>query len=801
MSVVKAQSGVSIGVKEDMKSDDRKDRAAVVATTDQITPLVTFSDTANTQVTVDSNSLINPMFYGSDPYPDPGLQKVLSRIYPVQSFSWPYSSAVGTKLAQLQFPQALYNATTLNRIQRFRYMRAGVEVSIRLNTTMFNSGMLLVSWLPHYTNSEANFQKFTNIYKMSANNCVTVSANTQDTVTFVIPYVSPSAYYDVNASYDFAAIGRVEIAVLAPLRSGTSTTPTISGTVYARFIDAQMVAPLHTQSGDFVGTESDRMGTFDDQEATHPKSDNEVEVKSKNNAALRILGKVGSLLYFTTQRIIGHVIDRFADYALGAKEAWRDDGNAENLHNELDLPTSVKQVDKVAIVSGSNFSYVEGIDNSNLLGLTPHNKVAKSYKMFSTKCDYDHFNNYKKLPTIVSLFDFDATKTAGQIIARALVTPWLCHSVPVGGGGNVDFYQTHLSNLASFFKFWRGDIKFMIQFVCSKFVSTRVRVEWIPTPNFVQSTVSNVEAGDNVSKVFDINGDTLVNFTIPYLRSRQWLMTGSPESIRNQTANMNQVANGQIRISIVNPVSSAQTISDTTIHCIMWIAGGDSFQVAYPAQLGDHYTISAQSGEVTMPYLDPREIFRKDFDGLIGCRLTSISALEHGDGVESFSELCRRYEYATAVNFSSGNRTHAFPCFSEGITPQRYYRVHNTFLFSRGSRRFKLVFYNLDLTGPSNNIVAFTTIAADAIVDWDGHAPLFIQNTQLNPIAEVQVPFYYSYPLYGHKLLAPDQDPVPYLAVQSFTNVDCKAEVYWAVGDDFKFGWPVAPPTIRYNAP
>lgn len=248
---LETQSGSTIGAKNQMHTDDRSDRSANIASVDQVTPLTTFSDTVGSQLTIENPKTINPLHFGADPYPDAGLEKVLSRMYPVKKFNWSYNQSTGASLTTISLPLDLFNATTGARIQRYKWFRAGVEVTIRLNTTMFNSGMALISWLPHYhAPPTAIYDKFSSIFAKSSNNCLTLSANTQDTVTFVIPYVSPASYMTILDTNDWESIAKVDISVLVPLRSGTSASPVISGTVYARFIDPQVAGPLHTQSGE-----------------------------------------------------------------------------------------------------------------------------------------------------------------------------------------------------------------------------------------------------------------------------------------------------------------------------------------------------------------------------------------------------------------------------------------------------------------------------------------------------------------------------------------------------------------------
>jgi len=451
--------------------------------------------------------------------------------------------------------------------------------------------------------------------------------------------------------------------------------------------------------------------------------------------------------------------------------------------------------------------------------------VAKNAELFDCATDYDLFSNYKKIPSLISTFDFNSSDTVGSIIWRQVVHPLYNDHYNVVSGTVWTFQPTILSNYASLFAGWRGDIQYSIYFACSKFISSRVRIEWIPIVDFTTTDTTMELEGNNINKVVDINGDTLVNFTVPYIKQRHWSDISNYKTVSVPSSGLDDTMhNGMIRISLVNAVSIISGSSATnTVRAVVFSSGGDSFQVAFPCALNNHYSeilntttqitrdrfsnktkqqppksvlkAKAHTGNLlNISYLNLRELFRNQFDSLVPGRLTYIKGVEVGEEISSFSELMRRYEFWQNVAVATSG-TVALDLFSTVVsaTAQRYSRINNSFMFYRGSWRLKFV---------SNiNHIAKVTCSAygnDGNV-FGGQNPLLLQNMAQNPMIEVQVPFYFPFPYYSHDLYATEDEPDPSVVINQTSGGSVTYETYLAVGDDFKYGWPVGVNLIQYT--
>lgn len=753
-----------------VKITDRGERAATVSDETSTTLLTTFDDTVDNQVDLTAPIDITPVHVGSDPYTSSTLDKVLSRTYPIGTLSWVHSDGVGTLLGTYSFPHDLLNPTILDRMVHYQFFRAGIEVSIRLNTTMFHSGLLMVSYLPHYPEPSVStvFDKLSNMWAASGNNVMTISANTQETVTFRIPYIAPSAYWDMDQTTEgYGFFATVKIFVLYPLLSGVGATPTVDVSVFARFVDPQVAAPIHVQSSTLKGK--------------NKTVEKEQEIRSSNGVISDIARAGGSIAYAVGATTVGKVLDTFSDITSKTGIFGR---------FLINMPTSVQATSKMTINSGSNFSFITGLDNSSILGLEPTNMVSTDPSMHAQRLDYNLFKNYKKLPMLLRVDSIDSTTAAGAVFYRQQVNPMSAYSETVPGP--ITTYQpTHIGNLASYFGAWRGDMRYMIQFVCSRFLSCRIRIDWVPNPLNTSVTTSLEQSGNNINKIVDVNGDTVVCFAIPYLRKEHWLRR---VNYNDTISDFSLGSNGTFRMSIVNPVVSAQPSEVTTIGIVTWVSGGDSFQVAYPCNINSALqpVIWAQSGIVSS-YLNVRDAFECEFQGLNPMRLTQISGLEIGEDCVAFSELMHRYEYLSNFPITGSSQLQT-TAYMTALDTRRWYRILQTFMFIRGSVRYKYV--SQSLTG----LAGMTTSAFDQpTYGLTGAEGMIYQTLQINPVMEAQVPFYYAYPFYAHELFLTEVGRLPEVVVANGTSSTISGNLFVASGDDFTLSWPCAPMALQFS--
>lgn len=253
----------------------------------------------------------------------------------------------------------------------------------------------------------------------------------------------------------------------------------------------------------------------------------------------------------------------------------------------LNKPTSVESIKKFTNIGNTGMSHMMGLDGCQKLSADPQNEVTNDWQIYRSRKDYNLFDNYKLLPALVSNFSYDASSTAGTKILVMGVTPTFCHQTTTLGINS--YALTPLANYASYFAYWRGGIKYHIEFSTSRYTTGRLRLTWLPDPTFV-AAITNEQEGDTVSKVVDIIGDTSVSITLPYLQDRPYLQVISPYVANVAPITQWAGFNGQLVIQVINPLTIQNSITTAVCWVSIWMSGAEDFECFRPCALWTGYT-------------------------------------------------------------------------------------------------------------------------------------------------------------------------------------------------------------------
>lgn len=231
-----------------------EERKGVETTTQETQEISGFRDTVGIK-TAEVPNIISPVHRETNPYPDQGLVEVLSRPYLVPTApTWTGSQTYGALVATGNYPEDLINVLNISeKLDRYTYFRAGVEVQMRVNSTVFHSGMLMIVFSPHwnFTTSPSGVASQNDIYSLSCMDFILLSANSGETISFQIPYVSPSSYFNLNNDSGVGDpwegfIGQWRAYVLSPLRlTGASSTPSVAISVTSRFLQPEVTGMIN----------------------------------------------------------------------------------------------------------------------------------------------------------------------------------------------------------------------------------------------------------------------------------------------------------------------------------------------------------------------------------------------------------------------------------------------------------------------------------------------------------------------------------------------------------------------------
>jgi hypothetical protein len=520
---------------------------------------------------VASEDQVNPgrfqLYKDTDPYPDQGMVPVLSRKYRTAELIWSGSSVAGTQLYFTQFPYALISTSSVlaDKILGFKWFRADVDVEIRLNGTQFHYGKLLIAWLPHNYSGGSTPWKLSNIWTASSCNAVTVSANTNKTVKFTIPYTLPLQYWDTTRNLDFNGdFGTFVIYVLNPLNlTGAAATPTISVSIFANFRNPSVAGPT-------LNTATFNMDALF---VPHMKKTVVKEQKQKTEKGI-VSGVAQAVSDIATS--VSKLPFLPPQISLGASAVAGGTGIIGSIASMLgfDKPQNLAAPMAVHPDTFSSYATGDGLFTGQELGLQEGMHMATDPGAFNEKELCTSLLSLAMMPGLYQQFTFDATSPAGTVVDACYVTPSTCYTTRNTGSTLAIAANTPVSAVASQFKYWRGPMKYRGEIVCSKFLSGRLRIGWHPTFGEIPAVGSTIGSGegDIISEVIDFTGDTSFNFTIPFLSSFLYLRCN------DSLTKSEDGSNGGISFSIVNPCVANQTTSSTTVYVNLYCAAGEGMQ-------------------------------------------------------------------------------------------------------------------------------------------------------------------------------------------------------------------------------
>jgi hypothetical protein len=833
--------------------------------TTEVTPTVTFGDNAGKEepgLTLKDGK--SPLHIGTNPYPEDGLRTVLSRPYQIASISWAGTSAIGSLVGTISLPNDLYTIQNITqKLNRNQFFRANVVVDFRTNcTNLMYSGALQCCLAPHYKHgTNLNYEQ--NIYSASNLPCSILSANTNTTVSMKIPYVAPSRYWNMSESSSNGGtaegwFGKIFLHVLAPLRlTGDTSTPTVTISVFAHFEDIEYAGNgLRAESGESLQTqESKPTGRLQRKILRRQRriireisrdiarrrawaKKNLIAQAGEQEAKSKSQTEANSLTSKLKKRAKVAIKD-VSKAGIGALQDLIDTG----LGYITDKPTTLEVIHRNRLENFSEMSHARGTDMCTMLAMDPENAVSNDTSFFGCEKDYNLFENYKRLPSLIYIGSITASDTPGTAVAQFPVNPMYCVTDTISTTQNYEV--THLANMAQHFQFWTGSICYSLFCFTNRATSCRLAISHLVDPTYT-AAITNSEFGDLVTHVMDITGDTSFDFCIPYIQKESWQPVGTFRSAELPITSW-VGHNGQIVIRVVNACVVGDAAAAPVIYFAIYCSGGPDFRVARPTpcpDLDDATTapiikipdskkenkitigkkpeekdkkkLVAQSGENQTSLINMRLRFQKPFPTLIPSMVGIHNGVLMGEEVTSWTELFKRYTFFDSWTFNAPTATKDVSLFTSYAIGSIYaiQRFLRTFHYSRGSVRYMFKWRHTATTGyygftlELRNIVNPSTLTENTVsYGMQGIYVTYFPNngtSMNNATPTVQIPFYNNFDMVCAAKFSNEQDYLPYVhaAITSSDNttaVDHTFDIMVALGDDFTVGFPVSP--VRLSQP
>jgi hypothetical protein len=669
---------------------------------------------------VDSNLVMDPhKSFNMEVF---DLNGALNRTYPMANLNWLSSQAENTTLVTYNLPDILFAQNFIaEKIRDFRYFRAGIRFTFRVTTNKFLYGKIIAYYEPlPYLDSFP----ITSHYAATGSPHVLVSASAGEAVTFDIPFVSFQRALDIP-SYTAAEMGRVVIKVFNPLTTMTTAVADADIFVTAQFLDAELMLP-HSR----ITTASLAVGAEYVQDFEVHSGKSHFGLPAKEMRAKSAAGHIGSILedqnpgkgIIRSVPLVRQYADTFKTYVAPVI------ATLGMLGLSKPMTTSIN-----TIVKSNPFSdmiYGKGVDLTQKMAMDPENGITTAPIVAGISVDEMELMKLMGTPQMVGQYGFVASTPATAI----------------GVAGPFDYQPCFVDNVCRMFSWRRGSYKFKIYITASLFHTAKF-VLWL-----TDDVDTTTDWQSCYHKIIDVQGDTEIEFTVPYCEKRV------------ATSN----ASGTTFGIYAKPMawSTPDPSLSTPIYFNVYKSAASDFRVAGLRE------------QFFTPTHNPRADFAQDFpmfqDGMTGY---DTQGLLFGEEYTTVREIIHRYTplYATA-----SSQTLVWPGVQSGafITGVQLWSLF--YRFWRGSNRYKFLVKN-------NTHVECISVAMAT-----GDFPGAYMTSPNNALLEAEVPYYYD-ALF-------QSTTVQGTPVLNMSTLGSKY-LFRAAGDDFSFHWIRALPAGTFSGP
>lgn len=496
-----------------------------------------------------------------------------------------------TDTGQLHFMDVLDALKSVPRnaaiLQQFQYMRADIELTFRLNTNQFYYGALMLTMWPNVSAGSASLTTGNLVDERAVLDPTIVSASSAQSVVknwsycFPFPWISTQAFLTDSSPYKSVPFS---IDILAPLTRASETMPdSVTIQLWARFKNIELSYPtgpatvLRPQSG---GAMTFQIVPVKDKSVPKAKSRTsgqkprkfpEDDPTAKSSTGAKKTGTEKVLQAFESVSVVDAV------GAVGDAAAWIWDKAAGVLSSAMNLGAMFmfdkpdREVVQTPVINEPSIDMysVEMPDSNPVISMYSGRYVDPDVSRMPMSKNWT-VGDYARIP--------------GLRVPAVLITPTFVPISIMLGTQPSNLYRTPLdfANLSSSLS--RGSIKVCLQFFTSAFISARVLVQLTRLGDALPSDYTN-----GLSRIINVKGDTVDCFVAPWLSDRWW------EAGFAQT----------LTLSLESDIATTDNVVDPVIYCVVWIAGGDDVQFAFPRV--PNYAVEWGSPTVFVPELEEED--------------------------------------------------------------------------------------------------------------------------------------------------------------------------------------------------
>lgn len=475
------------------------------------------------------------------------LDDYSARWIPYGDFTWTTSQVIADSIFVLQPFKTIVNDTIsyFQKIALFHsYVRFDVQIRVQLNTTRFHTGRLICFYIPENKNIEGNG----NLTAFTCAPHAILDAAVANTVDFSVPWCSQFDF--ISTAQELLTGGTIMCNVAAPLTVASGTSDTVHGKIWIRALNAQFKVPGAPHAYRSILPQSGTLETVI----------NEAETGEIGHQLLNKATKLAQVVSPLVRTLC------------------------------LDYPNAIQNGD-INSFSATSLSNAEGVSKAKRLAPTQLGVYTNSPDISHKE---DDFRYLASMPSVALVWD---PKLPMMLpVSPRLLNPLL---------ESANHVYTWVNFVSSLHAFWRGSLRFKIDFVTSSFTTGRFAVSWVPS---LSANLPNITAFNAFSMyptvVMDLAEARVFEFEVPYINNKPWLNSiDYAKTGTNQLYYSNACHNGMLVFYILNdPVFTGST-SDY-LQAWVWVSGGTDFEVAAHRAPIDNEVAVPQSGALVVKKLD-----------------------------------------------------------------------------------------------------------------------------------------------------------------------------------------------------
>lgn len=440
-------------------------------------------------------------------------------------------------------------------------------MEIKLNSTPYHQGTLLVAWIPGWTSTTAP-----DLRTLSGCHPIILSASNQDSATITLPYWGPADWFD-NTGALVANDTRIARLFIKPMNAITATSAniplTVPLTIFASFTNIQVGG--FTSHGDLEWE-------------AHSQTSKEAHAKASGGIDVKTAVSVGSKL-LRKAPVVGPAYGAIADVI-------------NSISGDLSKPLSEEAYHPMVSTISKSSALTHGLTYADQLTMYPDAKLTQSKLFCGMETSHMTVSEMAQRPMIYRIDTLDNITTSFTFP----VSPLSQGNLPAGANG-ITF--DWLAFTAYTFRRWRGGIKYRFHICVPPFYSFRMRISLID-----QGGYPVVNTGELMSKVIDVKGDTWEDIVIPYFRTETW---SNPRREVQGGAFTNIPV---IKVELLTTVVGSVAPTTPKVYINTWRAGAEdtAFYSLMGARDGNDPPVPDKGFEA---HCSIDEAFKKPFQGLV----------------------------------------------------------------------------------------------------------------------------------------------------------------------------------------